>query len=101
MRESGPSAHIARRHHARYPGETNRDCIDRLLGELRACEVDLDRHRAQRAAVLALHRQVWLPVAVKRGTPPRLESCCRACHHEDGGAAGWPCPTVAALGITE
>lgn len=77
------------RNPARQVGESYRDCVDRLSGELRAAQLDRDRLAGQRRAALALH---WKTVD---STTAKDYVSCNECA---GGE--WPCPTAAALGVT-
>lgn len=71
-----------------------RDVLARLIGERSEALADLAALRAQRDAVLALHRRA------DDGTFP---PCCAEClyYDEDGEVrrATWPCPTARALGV--
>lgn len=75
----------------RRVGESYRDCVDRLAGELQAAELDRDRLAAQRAAVLHLHRAE----TYFSGVPS-----CSTCVDGHEAPVAYPCETAEALGAT-
>lgn len=74
---------IQRRHYGRQPGESYRDAIDRLAGQLRATELDRDRarteatswkHRAIKAEAEVIGRDANLRT-IRRNVARALKSC--------------------------
>lgn len=83
---------VQSRNPRRMVGESYRDCVDRLSGELSAAEKDRDTLADRVIAALAIHRKAEGWHRTRLGA--RVDYVeCRTCRQD------WPCQTAEALGV--